>query len=149
MTLSTLSMRSTFQFAAAFLILGSCRELPLAPVTPPDFPSAAEALTPPDSYIDWWRATEDCAGRHGDLSRVTWFVIPDHASFLYGNGQYDGYWWNGVHWILLAGEKVNDPMIVRHEMLHELLGRGDHPPEFFLRRCADLVACNGACREGD
>ena len=42
-----------------------------------------------------------------------------------GDGKYDGYWWNGVHWILLAGEKASDAMIVRHEMLHELLGRGE------------------------
>ena len=123
------------------------RDLPLTPLTPPELPATAEALTPPAAYADWWRATEDCAGLHGDLSRITWFVVPGRTSFTYGAAQYDGYWWNGVHWILLAGEKVENPLVVRHEMLHELLGRGDHPAEYFQGRCAALVICNEACRE--
>jgi hypothetical protein len=98
------------------------------------------------AYADWWRATEACAGIDADMSRVTWFVVPGRTSFMYGTGQYDGYWWNGVHWILLAGDKVDNAAIVRHEMLHDLLGRGDHPAEYFQRRCATVVACNEACR---
>ena len=80
------------------------------------------------------------------MSRVTWFVVPGHSSFIYGTVQYDGYWWNGVHWIILAGDKVENGMIVRHEMLHELLGRGDHPAEYFQQRCGGVVVCNEACR---
>jgi hypothetical protein len=41
---------------------------------------------------------------------------------------------------------VDNAAIVRHEMLHDLLGRGDHPAEYFQRRCAAVVACNEACR---
>jgi hypothetical protein len=134
---------------AILALSGACREILLSAPVAPELPPNAEALTPPDSYADWWKATQECAGIQGDLSRITWFVIPGHASFLYENGKYDGYWWNGVHWILLAGEKVNDPLIVRHEMLHELLGRGDHPAEYFQGRCANLVACTESCREGD
>jgi hypothetical protein len=101
------------------------------------------------SYSDWWKATEECAGLLGSLSRVTWFVVPNRTSFVYGDGQYDGYWWDGVHWILLAGDKVENGMIVRHEMLHELLGRGDHPAEYFQRRCGSVVGCNDTCRADD
>jgi hypothetical protein len=147
MTLRSLKTQSAIAFA--FAAAGACRDIPLAPPTPPELPAGAEALAPLATYADWWQATENCAGRHGDMSRVSWFAIPDHASFIYGSTSYDGYWWNGVHWILLAGEKVTDGMIVRHEMLHELLGRGDHPPEYFQGRCADLVACVGICRTGD
>lgn len=125
----------------------ACREMPLAPpLNRPELPAAAEALTQPDNYRDWWQATEQCAGLRGDLSRLTWFELPGRTSFVYGGAQYNAYWWNGVHWILLAGEKVNDPLIVRHEMLHELLGRGDHPAEYFQRRCAGVVACSESCR---
>lgn len=129
--------------------LTACGEFPLAPAPTslPDLPSGAEALSPLATYAEWWRATEDCAGRQGDLSRITWFAIPNRASFIYGDGKYNGYWWD-VHWILLAGEKVSDGAIVRHEMLHELIGRGDHPPEYFQQRCATLVACEGICRTG-
>ena len=145
MTLRTL-LPGSLALATLFAVVGSCRELPAAPVVP-DLPPGTEALAPLPSYAEWWRATEDCAGTSGDLSRVTWFVVPGRTSFMYGNGQYDGYWWNGVHWILLAGDKVNNALIVRHEMLHELLGRGDHPAEYFQQRCATVVACNEACRE--
>ena len=148
MTPRSLSPRSRLSFATLFALAGACRDFPLAP-EPPELPSAAEALTPPATYADWWRATEECAGLRGDLSRITWFVVPGRTSFTYGTGQYDGYWWNGVHWILLAGEKVENPLVVRHEMLHELLGRGDHPAEYFQRRCAAVVTCNEACREDE
>ena len=46
------------------------------------------------------------------------------------------------HVAVLAGEQVGNGMVVRHEMLHELLGRGDHPAAYFQVRCAGLVACN-------
>ena len=147
MTLRSLLPRTLIPFATLFAFAGACRELPLGPPIPPELPAAAEALTPPAVYADWWRSTENCAGLQGDLSRVSWFVVPGRTSFTYGTGQYDGYWWNGVHWILLAGEKVDNPLVVRHEMLHELLGRGDHPAEYFQRRCAAVVICNEECRE--
>jgi len=144
MSIRTLITRSSAAVAATLAMAGSCRDLPLAPT--PDLPAGAEALTPLAAYADWWKATEECAGTLGSMSRVSWFVVPNRTSFAYGDGQYDGYWWNGVHWILLAGDKVENGMIVRHEMLHELLGRGDHPAEYFQRRCGSVVVCNETCR---
>jgi hypothetical protein len=41
---------------------------------------------------------------------------------------------------------VEQGALVRHEMLHDLLGRGDHPAEFFQRRCGAVVYCNAECR---
>jgi len=143
MTLRTFAIRSSIALVA--IAVFACRDTPLAPVTP-ELPPGAESLTPLASYADWWHATEECAGLRGNMSRITWFVVPGHTSFVYRDGQYDGYWWDQVHWILLAGEKVNDAMIVRHEMLHELLGRGDHPAQYFQQRCAALVICNENCR---
>ena len=147
MTLRSLKTKSAIAFA--FAATGACRDITLAAPAAPELPTGAEVLVPLATYAEWWQATENCAGRHSDMSRISWFTIPNHTSFLYGNSRYDGYWWDGVHWILLAGERVNDGMIVRHEMLHELLGRGDHPPEYFQGRCADLVACVGTCRTGE
>jgi hypothetical protein len=148
MTLRTFARRSRLGFATALALLGACRDMPLAPARP-DLPAGAEALTPLPTYADWWRATEQCAGLQGDLSRVSWFVVPGRTWFTYRDAQYDGYWWNGVHWIILAGEKVQNAMVVRHEMLHELLGRGDHPAEYFQERCAGLVVCNETCRSDE
>jgi hypothetical protein len=36
-------------------------------------------------------------------------------------------------------------MIVRHEMLHALLQRGTHSPEYFHRRCFGVVDCKTSC----
>lgn len=144
MTLRTFFPCSMLGLAAATFV-GGCRELPLAPLLP-ELPAGSRAFTPPADYASWWRDTENCAGLDGDLTRVSWFEVPGRTSFVYASAQYDGYWWNGVHWILLAGDKVANPLIVRHEMLHELLGRGDHPAEYFQRRCAGVVICNEACQ---
>ena len=143
-----MTLRSLFVSVALLATLAACRDVSLAAApTPPALPDGAQELTPLATYAQWWQDTEDCAGLRGDLSRVTWFVVPNRTSFRYQDASYDGYWWNGVHWILLAGDKVNDAAIVRHEMLHELLGRGDHPALYFQQRCAAVVACNEACRE--
>ena len=148
MVFRTLITRSSVALGATLAIAGGCRDLPLALATP-ELPAGAESLAPLATYADWWQATEQCAGLHGNMARVTWFVVPNRTSFVYDDVQYDGYWWDRVHWIILAGEKVTDGMVVRHEMLHELLGRGDHPAEYFQQRCGGIVVCNDACRADD
>lgn len=124
-------------------VAGGCGDLA---VVAPDLPPSAEPLSPLAVYDDWWRATQECSGRSGTLARVSWFVVRGSDSFAYRGVRYDGYWWNGVHWITLAESRVQDPGIVRHEMLHDLLGRGDHPAEFFQQRCRTIVVCNEDCR---
>ena len=142
------TLTRSFSIAATAFTLAACSDMATAlrRAAPPPLPDGAQALTPPTSYAQWWRDTEQCAGRTGEMSRIHWFSIPDRTSFMYLDGQYDGYWWNDVHWIILAGDKVQDAMIVRHEMLHDLLGRGDHPAAYFQERCAGVVACNDVCR---
>ncbi len=130
--------------AAVALLLGpACREVI---VMPPELPATAQPLVALSIYETWWRATEQCSGLSANMSRVRWFVVPESDSFTYQGGRYDGYWWDEVHWITLASAKVQTGEIVRHEMLHDLLGRGDHPAEFFQRRCGSVVYCNQDCR---
>ena len=128
------------------LATGSCRDFV---VQPPPLPESAQALAPLAVYQSWWTETEECSGASGALARVHWFVVPESNSFTYQGVRYDGYWWSDVHWITLASTKVQDPYIVRHEMLHDLLGRGDHPAEYFQRRCGGVVACNESCRSDE
>ena len=124
-------------------VTGSCRDFA---VLAPELPPKAEPIAPLAIYSEWWRAAEECSGRTAPMTRVQWFVVPGSDSFAYQGTRYDGYWWNGVHWITLAEGRVQDPGIVRHEMLHDLLGRGDHPAEFFQLRCKTVVVCNEDCR---
>lgn len=138
-------LRPMIALVAIVLACASCRDFTAADAVP-ELPAGAEPIQTPAGYAQWWGQVEQCAGRVASMSRVQFFSIPGRTSFTYHDGQYDGYWWNGVHWIVLAGEKVEDGMIVRHEMLHDLLGRGDHPAAFFQERCGAIVACNGSCR---
>ena len=93
-------------------------------------PPRATPFDPPPHYRVWWDKTEVCSGLVGDFDAITWQVTPD--SHFYVAGQ----WVIGA-WsifltpsIYLAAPYQNHEMIVRHEMLHDLIGRPGHPPLF-------------------
>jgi len=132
--------------ATLFGAVSSCSSADIA--GPPPLPTGAVSLPLRTEYHTWWGDTEQCAGVHADLARIAWFMVPDE-NFIYRGKAFDGYWWS-VHWVVLASPFVTDPGIVRHEMLHDLLNRGDHPKEYFQQKCAGVVTCNAECRaEGD
>ena len=93
-------------------------------------PPGAEEFTPPDVYRMWWAEVEACAQLSGDFSRITWYEVPGsrYDCPAYPNGCVG--WWQPPHTIYLAQVWVNDRGVVEHEMLHDLLQRGDHPPTF-------------------
>ncbi|HKO14639.1 MAG TPA: hypothetical protein VJU87_00270 [Gemmatimonadaceae bacterium] len=128
----------------AVLPLAACSDRTL--LVPPTLPAGTVPFTPDAVYATWWQQVEVCAGRRGDLGRVHWFVVPSSNFFTYQGEEYDGYWWGEIHWIVLASAYQNDGPTVRHEMLHDLLDRGDHPAAYFQERCHDVVECNAACR---
>lgn len=74
------------------------------------------------------------------------FVVPGDSPVLGDGVEYDAYWMAAGNRIIIARRFVRDGLIVRHEILHALLGRGDHPPEYFRRRCAGIVDRNAECR---
>jgi hypothetical protein len=90
-------------------------------------------LDPPAVYQDWWAKTEACSGLSGDFTRISWSVI-EGSSFSCSSGQCAGHW-SEDHHIYLAGDWVMDEMVVRHEMLHELIGRPGHPAPPFGQGC--------------
>jgi len=93
-------------------------------------PAGAVEFTPPTMYETWWSAIEACAGLWGTFDRVEWYDVPgtDYPCPAY-EGRCDG-WWQPPHSIYLAHRWHNDRQLVEHEMLHDLLQRGDHPPVF-------------------
>jgi len=115
----------------------ACSE-PMAPI-----PVGAIAWNPPARFALWWQMTESCSGRQGDLRAIRWYVVPN-AAYIDVDGQQ-------VHGetvgnrIVLADSHALDGPLVRHEMLHALLGVGGHPRDAFLVACNDIVACEGAC----
>lgn len=80
----------------------------------------------PESYPRWYAATEACLGRSGDFGVVRWFV----AESLAVNGREVAGVVRLPHAITMRRGFVDDEVAVRHEMVHEILGRGDelHSP---------------------
>ena len=76
-------------------------------------PEGDVPLEPPAVYREWWAKTQACSGLTGDFDRIRW----------------------SDHHIFLASEWSMDEMVVRHEMLHDLIGRPGHPTPPFGRGC--------------
>ncbi len=105
------------------LLLGSC-----------GFDIAGSApIEAPAVYREWWGKTESCSGLSGDFDRIEWLVVPGY-SFECSSGQCAGHWRRG-HQIYIAEEWVMNEMVVRHEMLHDLLNGGGHPDPPFGEGC--------------
>jgi hypothetical protein len=103
-------------------------------------PPGAAPLTPLAEYQAWWQDVEACSGINGDLAAVSWYEIPHVREFTIGNNPYvAGYWQPYHHSITLAGLRINDADLVRHEMLHALLKEKGHPAEYFVQKCGSLV----------
>lgn len=93
--------------------------------------------------------TESCSGLRGDLASVQWYVQPGVETLQIPgdhNGQLAGYWWGIGNRILLTERAVTSGWLVRHEMLHALIGRAGHPRAQFVDRCGGIVTCVGECQ---
>ena len=96
-------------------------------------PEGDMPLDPPPIYREWFAKTEACSGRTGNFDRLSWSVI-DGYSFPCSSGECAGHWRTNHH-IFLAGDWVMDEMVVRHEMLHDILERTGHPDPPFGEGC--------------
>ena len=110
-----------------------------------DRPLGAVDLAPPAVYARWWAMAEACSGRTGDLSDVSFYVVPNVSDFTRNGRQVLGYWTSGGNQIVLAGGAAFDGSNVRHEMLHALIRVGGHPREHFLEKCGGVVDCGALC----
>ena len=133
-------MLRSYRLVAPLLLVASvavgCHDS-LAPAT---LPSGSVPMIAPETYARWWAETEACSGRKGTIKRVNWYMVPNSDFFWYGGETYDGYWFRYHHQIILASASIPDSNVVRHEMLHDLLDDGNHPAEFFQKRCGGVVA---------
>ncbi len=102
-----------------------------------DLPASAEPFAMPAAYQSWWARTESCAGRVGHLERIEWYVVPGVESFQTELGPRVGLWSHSAEGIriVIAGRYLNHELVVRHEMLHALLGQGGHPDGYLQSRC--------------
>ena len=73
---------------------------------------------PPPVYADWWGLTEACSGRAGDLPRIHWYL----ASSIVADGKLARARWSPPHDIVAVQGNQTEERLIRHEMLHDLLG---------------------------
>jgi hypothetical protein len=107
-------------------------------------PSGAIAWSPPARFALWWRMTESCSGRQGDLRSIRWYIVPDAHSIEVEGDSVQGVTIGDR--IVLAGAFRGNGPLVRHEMLHALLrGTSGHPRDAFLVACNDVVVCDSVC----
>ena len=101
----------------------------------------------PVVYDAWWQMVEACSRLRGDLASVSWYSVPagDGQGFEVGGRVYTGYWYEGGNRIAVVAEREFEGPLVRHEMLHALLRRGDHPRDAFVEHCGAVVACPSDC----
>lgn len=127
---------------AVFLagILAACSD-----ATAPTFPADAIPLDMPPQYVLWWEMTERCAARQGDLSLVDWYFVPGVESLWILGKEYHGVWWPNGNRVVIAEGALDRGRLVRHEMLHVLLGVPGHPRHAFGESCAGIVSCDREC----
>ena len=111
-------------------------------------PDKAQLIEAPAPYALWWKVTEACSGLSGDFSSVRFYVVPGVNTIADGSDQSLGMWYSSGNRIVLAGAHELDPRVVRHEMLHALIGPSageGHPNEYFVQRCGGVVDCQNVC----
>lgn len=99
----------------------------------------AQQFPLPPEYATYWANAEACAGRTGHLSDLTFYQVVGAAVLdvttltdeVTSAASAYGYWTRRGNRVVLAGNKLGDPKLVTHEMVHALLQRGDHPKRYF------------------
>ena len=95
-----------------------------------------EPLEVTAQVVAWWGEAEECAGVEGDIEHVTFLKVTaplDGPQFPCFDGLSCNGAWIPPDSILISTLLVDNARTVKHEMLHQLLGRLQHTEEFF--RC--------------
>lgn len=128
---------------AAWLGTLGCRDA----TGPLPLPAGATPYVAPAVYARWWAQTAACSGLRGDLSAYRWYAVPGEVLTLPGGRRAAAYSQVSDRRIIVAERFREDGSVVRHEMLHALLGTTEgeghaaHPPIYFQGRCEGWVAC--------
>jgi len=93
-------------------------------------PDAAET-DPLADYEQWYAEVEECTGVEGDFDRVRWFEVPHDRWWDPVWEQYAIGTWRSPHDIYVAEPHLGNEEVVKHEMVHDILGGGlTYDPRF-------------------
>lgn len=143
----------------SLMTLAACAPAPKPQVAPAPVqqgtPSTVESLLqaemvpsrfePPGWYTIWWATIERCAGKSGDFDRITWISVPK-AFITFTGGIHQGQLLGAFalpdrHTIVVGIGFTDVEKVIKHEMLHELLGQSEteHDPHYFKELCGAEV----------
>ncbi len=114
-------LRNAASLAAIVLLCSGCRAFE---------PEGAAPLQVPATYATWWAELEQCAHRSANLERIRFWKVKGEE-FACPNGPTCAGRWQSPHHVYIAERWIDNPSLVKHEMLHDLLNTGEHPPEIF------------------
>lgn len=94
--------------------------------------SGLTRYAPPPIYATWWAKDVACAGvSPRPIPVVSWWTKDQPMLLQGGDGEAKvGYWFADFNKVAITRAYITDERVVRHEMLHALLGRTDHPAMF-------------------
>lgn len=100
-------------------------------------PTGAIPIRPPIKYQRWFREVERCSQIKGDFGTLKFYKVPGGFFLNEQHGYVIGQWVRGLAKddIYIAEQHLNNKFVIKHEMLHALLGNGNHNPIFFKERC--------------
>jgi hypothetical protein len=129
------------------LPLALCATASCTAVFEPEFPPNAVLVTPPPQYRVWWEVVESCSGHTRSFDAVRWYRVPLGAGLTVDGKSAGGAWFADENSIAIGDGWRTNGSLVRHEILHAILGTGSHPDEYFRGACGDVVLCGRDCRE--
>lgn len=88
-------------------------------------PSTHERFEAPAVYRTWFASTQACSGLTGDFERLRFYRVPGDE-FACPSGMCVARW-TDAHEIFVAEAFLQNEMVLRHEMLHDLIGHAGHP----------------------
>lgn len=117
-------MSRAFYYIAALALAASCARV----VTDP-LPATAERFDPPPAWQVYLDSMRTCSGltRTASIDELTWYRAPDGAL-----GEQIAARWDFPHRVILTAfyADTQNGDVIMHELLHDLLGSGEHPPVF-------------------
>lgn len=82
-------------------------------------PSKDEPYAALPEYQEWWQTVEECSGATGDFGDLRFYILlPEDERGALGRSRGQDIW--------IRVDLVADAFVVKHEMLHALIGDGQH-----------------------
>ena len=134
--------RRSLHIALCLAIVASLVSSCAGVVEPLALPPGSFRFDPEPVFRAWWAQMESCSGKRASFDAVTWYAIPGETPFRVPRHDYAvvGYWDPADNRIvLLQYLPLRRASYIRHEALHAITRRLDHPDEYFKRRCGAVI----------